>query len=89
MQGFRRNNPFECHTVDSMSKYLEIAKNRIPIEFQKNIHFTQSKVSMMNWNGKIAPEYNTLPLINPDFIYIDAPSIFDVEGEINGWSIKT
>jgi hypothetical protein len=85
---YRRNNPFECHSVDSLDKYLSIAKDRIPQKFTSNIKFYQSKVAMVEWNGKIATEYNNLPLINPDFIYVDAPSIFDVEGDINGWNTK-
>lgn len=85
---YRRNNLFECHTVDSLEKYLQIAKARIPIEYKDSIEFYQSNVSMVNWNGRIATEYDKLPLVNPDFIYIDAPSIFDVEGDINGWNTK-
>ena len=83
---YRRNNLFECHTVDASKKYIQLAKNRMSKYYKKHIKFYHSNVSMVNWNGKIATEYNKLPLINPDFIYIDAPSMFDVEGDINGWN---
>jgi hypothetical protein len=88
MLNYRRNNPFECHTLDESKKYLGIAKARIPKELQKNITFHQSNVSMVLWNGKIATEYEKLPLVNPDFIYIDAPSQYNVNGNINGWSTE-
>ena len=82
----RRNNPFECHTVDESSNYLEIAQGRIDVSSQQHIFFHQSKVSMALWNGRICTEYEKLPLVNPDFIYIDAPSQYNVDGLINGWS---
>jgi hypothetical protein len=85
---YRRNNLFECHTVDSSNKYIEIARNRVSAEFLKHINFQQSDVLMANWNGRVATEYKSLPLINPDFIYVDAPNIYDVHGDINGWSTK-
>ena len=31
-------------------------------------------------------EYKRLPLINPDLIYLDGPSLFNVKGSINGIS---
>ena len=83
---YRRNNPFECHTVDESAKYLNIARDRIDASLQENIFFHQSKVSMVLWNGRICTEYDKLPLVNPDLIYIDAPSQYNVEGAINGWS---
>jgi len=83
---YRRNNLFECHTVDASKKYLKIAKDRVSKYCKGNTKFYYSNVSMMTWNGKIATEYDKLPLINPDFIYIDAPSTFDVKGSVNGWN---
>lgn len=83
---FRRNNPFECHTVDESAKYLDIAKSRVDTSLHKKISFLQAKVSMVSWNGRICTEYEKLPFVNPDFIYIDAPSQYNVEGKINGWS---
>ncbi len=88
IKNYRRNNPFECHTVDSLNKYIDIAEKRIPQELKCYINFYQSNVSMIRWNGRIATEYKTLPLVNPDFIYIDAPSVFDIDGDINGWNTK-
>ena len=72
--------------MDESTKYLNIARDRIDASLQENIFFHQSKVSMVLWNGRICTEYDKLPLVNPDLIYIDAPSQYSVEGAINGWS---
>ena len=43
---------------------------------------------MTTFNGKICTEYKKLPLCNPDFIYLDGPDQFNVEGNINGININ-
>ena len=41
---------------------------------------------MSQFNGRICAEYEYLPLINPDFIYLDGPNPFSVSGNINNFS---
>ena len=41
---------------------------------------------MCQYNGIICTEYNELPRINPDLIYLDGPSPFNVKGKINNIS---
>jgi hypothetical protein len=43
---------------------------------------------MTQWNGRIATEFKTLPLVNSDFIYLDGPDQFDVLGDVNGISTR-
>ena len=43
---------------------------------------------MTNFNGRFATEYKSLPLVNPDFIYLDAPNQFEVKKSINNFTIK-
>ena len=74
----RRNNPFELHSVDNEKKWIQRTKKRVKAHF----HYSPAKMTM--WNGMICTEYETLPLINPDFIYLDAPEQFNVKGNING-----
>ena len=80
-RGLRRNNCFEVHSVDNEKEYLDITKGRIPEEISDN-----SDVNMTTFNGRIATEYQTLPLVSPDLIYIDGPDQFNVKGSINGIS---
>ncbi len=88
LSNYRRNNPYECHCVDNQKKYIELAKSRIDRSLEKYVAFHYSAVNMVMWNGRIATEYEKLPLINPDFIYLDAPDQFSVNSEVNGWSTR-
>lgn len=83
---YRRNNVFECHSIDDQKEFLEIAKSRIGQDLEAHVTFYFSPVNMTLWNGRIATEYKTLPLVSPDLIYLDGPDQFGVEGDINGWS---
>jgi len=80
----RRNNPFEIHAVDNERNYLEVAKARISATRLAGVHFHCSTVEMTTFNGRIATQFAKLPLISPDFIYLDGPDQFNVQGSING-----
>jgi len=88
----RRNNPFELFTIDNDRSFLKKTEKRV--NNYKNKDFTSksktkyhySKVKMVMHNNRIATEYETLPICNPDFIYIDGPSQFGIKNKINGIS---
>ena len=52
------------------------------------INWKITDVQMTNFNGRFATEYKSLPLVNPDFIYLDAPNQFEVKKSINNFTIK-
>ena len=91
VKNLRRNNPFELIILENEKKYLNISKNRI-IKFSKILklkqtpktHYCFSDVEMTLFNNKIATQYKKLPLCNPDFIYLDGPTQFNVKKDING-----
>ena len=84
----RRSNAFELHSVDDMPEYIDIAKNRLPTELRKRVFFTTSPVRMTTFNGRICTEYDQVPNIAPDFIYLDAPSQDSAVGEVSGISTR-
>ena len=88
LSNYRRNNPYQCHTVDNQQEYIDVAKSRIGSSLEKYISFHTSAVIMTTWNGRIATEYEKLPLVSPDLIYLDAPDQFSVDGEVCGWSTR-
>ncbi|MEX0923324.1 MAG: hypothetical protein WDZ84_11150 [Rhodovibrionaceae bacterium] len=88
LEAYRRNDPFACHCLDNMERYIAIARDRIPEAYRAAVTFHHSPVRMTQWNGRIATEYQTLPLCNPDLIYLDAPDQPGVLGEIDGWSTR-
>lgn len=86
-KNLRRNNPFELHSIDNEQPYMDIAQARIPNQLQKHVFFHHTEVDMVLWNGRVATEYRTLPIVSPDFIYLDAPDQFQIHGDINGINI--
>ena len=74
-------------------KYMGVSKKRIDEYWKNNNNLTASKVNykvsdvhMTTYNGRICTEYKSLPLCNPDFIYLDGPEQFKVKKDINGIS---
>lgn len=84
----RRHDLFRCHSVDNLPHFIEVAQARIPDRYRDFIQFHRSPVRMTVWNGRYASEYETLPLVNPDFIYLDGPDPTTVQGAIDGWSTR-
>ena len=69
---------------------MNISKKRINNYWADNktlrpikVHYKLSDVCMTTYNGRICTEYKSLPLCNPDFIYLDGPEQFSVQGNIN------
>lgn len=86
IKNLRFNNPFEVHSVDNFKKYINETKKSLTKEEKENTFIHFSNVNMTTYNGKICTEYNKLPKINPDLIYLDGPSLFNVKGSINNIS---
>lgn len=88
IRNLRRNNPFEVHSVDNEPRFIDIARDRLPDRLKKHAFLYHSNVEMAEFNGRICTRYQTLPLVNPDFIYLDGPDQFNVNGEVGGWSTR-
>ena len=84
----RRSNAFEIHSVDDMGDYIKITQDRLPTELKKRVFLKHSQIKMTTFNDRICTEYDELPNITPDFIFLDAPSQFNVKGEISGISTR-
>jgi hypothetical protein len=80
----RRNNPFELHTVDASTKWLEAIRARIPQRVIERAHLHHSPCRIGAFNNRICHYYNAIPNVCPDLIYLDGPFQHDVEGEIDG-----
>tara|TARA_Y100000310_G_C20693477_1_gene823896 strand:- start:289 stop:1101 length:813 start_codon:yes stop_codon:yes gene_type:complete len=86
IESLRRNNPFELHSIDNENEFISIAKNRIPSKLLDSCYFYHSNVSMTSFQGRYATEFERLPLISPDFIYLDGPDQFNIKKDINGFT---
>ena len=91
VKDLRFQKPFSLVTVDNEKKFLNITKKRIN-KFYKNkklinIKYHFSNVKMCLYDNRICNEYSVLPLVNPDFIYLDGPDQFNIKGKINNLHI--
>ena len=43
---------------------------------------------MTSFNNQISTEYKKLPIILPDFIYLDGPDLNNIKGEFNGLNLS-
>ena len=78
----RQHNKFKHFSLDNDKNYLRLIKKKIP---KNNISkFQYSKNKLVKVGYQISNEYESIPNINPDLIYIDGPDIFKIYGNENG-----
>lgn len=80
--------PYYLFSIDNQKKYMRAAKKRI-LEYSNKkpkINFFYSRAKMTMFNNNFAVEFDKLPRVNPDFIYLDGPSAFGVQGNINNFT---
>ena len=86
LKEIRRNDAFKVFTVDDQKEFIETCKGYFSSELNHFVDFTYSNVNMTYFKGRIATLYEKLPKSVPDFIYIDGPDQFNVQGSVQGWS---
>jgi hypothetical protein len=80
----RRNNKFECHSVDSSRKWIKSTRKKL----LTNVTYHHTKCTMSIFNGRICTMYKKLPNICPDLIYLDAPDQYSPSGNVRGISTR-
>lgn len=93
LKNLRRNNPFELFVLENEKKYFNITKkrvskfkNKILSKNQAKINWMYSEVEMTKFQDRYATQYKSLPLCNPDFIYLDGPNQFNIKNKINNFT---
>lgn len=84
LRDLRRANAFQVHSVDESEKWFAVAISRAEVQLHEYITFLQSDVIMTTFAGRICTEYERLPNICPDLIYLDAPARSPVGGHQSG-----
>ena len=84
----RRRDAFKLYAIDADPSFIDLTKGMIPTELNDIIEFQFSAVSVSTFNDRVATYYDRLPNICPDFIYLDAPSQWDVQGDVRGVSTR-
>lgn len=88
-ENIRHPNPFCLMTVDVSSKFQDVAIKRIPTHLLKNsIKPIISEARMSTVNGQICHLFDSIPPFTADFVYLDGPDCDQVQGEVNGMSVR-
>jgi hypothetical protein len=85
----RVDQPFHVHAVEEAPYYLDITRARLGQGLAPFASVTRSSVEMILHDNRIATVYSRLPNICPDFIYLDGPSQYATDAEVNGISLTT
>jgi len=80
-KNLRRNNLFECHSVDNQKKWINKVRNNNLLD---HIRFHFAELNTGIFNDRICTYYNPLPNICPDFIYLDGPDQSSSKGDVRG-----
>lgn len=86
----RRQNQFECISLDNEKKWISNTKRllkKFKINFT-NKDFFFSDCEMTEINGLYATRFKKVPLLNPDLIYLDGPDQFNIKGKIRNFTIS-
>lgn len=84
----RNRFQFQCFSVDTSQKWMDVAQERLPSELKDFVQFQHSTVKIGTYAGQICHYYENLPDIVPDFIYLDGPDPKAVKGSINGMTFQ-
>jgi hypothetical protein len=79
---------FGLYSVDTGSYWIAETAKMLPAPIKVKTEFFESSVTTREYRGQICHNYDRLPNVVPDFIYIDGPDPAAVSGAINGISWK-
>ncbi|NBO85594.1 MAG: hypothetical protein EBV38_04035 [Burkholderiaceae bacterium] len=73
-------NAYKLYSIDGSKHWTEVTRAKIPKDLQSFVDLRYSKPIITRFNDRICHRHEQLPNITPDFIYLDGPSPYDVEG---------
>lgn len=88
IQNIRAEKPFHIFSVEEDARFVDITKQRL-VDYSSYATVSHSGVKLIEYEGRFATLYHTLPNISPDFIYLDGPSQYATLENIDGFSIAT
>ena len=77
----RRNNQYECHSIDNNQKWIDEVKSKNVLD---SVMYHKSGLKMGEFQGRVCTYYDPIPNICPDFIYLDGPDQFSPVGSVRG-----
>jgi hypothetical protein len=87
----RRNNPFELHSVDNNSHWLEQVRGTWPpsaFAGPERVTLHHCPLTTGTFLDRVCTYYEGIPDLCPDLIYLDGPDQFSAEGSVRGLSTR-
>jgi len=75
------------HVIEAPDKWVDIVKKCLPGHLDEFCRFYLSTPKITVSNGELCSQYETLPDVSPDLIYVDGPGSSQIVGNINGLSM--
>jgi hypothetical protein len=77
----RRNNQYECHSIDNYQQWIDEVKSNNALD---TVIYHKSELIMGEFQGRVCTYYDPIPNLCPDFIYLDGPDQSSPVGSIRG-----
>jgi len=77
----RRNNQYECHSVDNYQQWIDEVKSKNTLD---TVRYHKSELVIGEFQGRVCTYYDPLPNLCPDLIYLDGPDNFSPVGSVRG-----
>jgi hypothetical protein len=88
-ENVRTENAFVVFSVDESAHFSSLTQRRMPTELRPYARIAASEVRLCEYEGRFATVYSDLPNVNADLIYLDGPSQFATEAQIDGFSLAS
>lgn len=85
----RHPMPFRLTSVDASEEFSALAVDRITSDVvRSNVNALVAKVSMTTYQDHYCHQFNGIPAVTADLIYLDGPDADQVDGDSNGFHIR-
>ncbi len=85
---FRVEKKFHVFSLEENKKFLKITKKRIPKDYNKHVSLILAKHKIIYYQQKFASRCFNLPNISPDLIYLDGPSQYFQNKNLDGFNFN-
>ena len=82
----RQEKPFHVHSVDASRHFIRHTKRMLRSQRLTNatLSFSSCRAAQFAESGGACSQFDQIPNITPDLIYIDGPALHQVKGSVNG-----
>ena len=76
------------HVVETSTEWVEIVRNHLEPDQANLVSFTVSSCRLRRQGSTLCHEFDQLPDVVPDFLYLDGPSPSETVGDVKGLTCR-